>query len=115
MSIEKWSETIILAQLQNDPSFTDDMQEVIDLIEGDEKFDVVLNLADVEYLNSSNIGKLLKVRKTAVGNNRNSLVLCGVSREVWSVFLTTGLDKVFEFSDNVGLALAGLQVDQGDD
>ena len=38
------------------------------------------------------------------------LVLCGAGTQVWGVFLVTGLDKIFEFSDNVSTALATLQL-----
>ena len=37
-------------------------------------------------------------------------MLCGVTNHVWGAFLITGLDKVFEFSDNVPTALATLQM-----
>jgi hypothetical protein len=30
--------------------------------------------------------------------------------QVWSAFLVTGLDKVFEFADSVPTALAALQI-----
>ena len=39
------------------------------------------------------------------------LLLCGMSNHVWGVFLLTGLDKIFEFSDNVPTALATLQME----
>ena len=29
------------------------------------------------------------------------LILCGLNTHVWGVFLITGLDKIFEFSDDV--------------
>jgi hypothetical protein len=35
-----------------------------------------------------------------------------MNNQVWGVFLVTGLDKVFEFADNVMLALATLQIEE---
>jgi hypothetical protein len=37
-------------------------------------------------------------------------MLCGITNPVWSAFLVTGLDKVFEFSASVPNALATLQM-----
>jgi anti-anti-sigma factor len=109
VSIENWSEKIIVADLQNDPAFTDDVAALIDqTAEGSDR-NVVLNLSGVSYINSSNIAKLLKLRKQLISARRR-LVLCGIDRNVWGIFLVTGLDKVFEFADNVAMGLASVQI-----
>ena len=107
MSIENWSENIIVAELQDDPAFTDDLNALIEQLE--HQTDVVLNLAGVNYVNSSNIAKLLKLRKRLI-SNRRKLVLCGIGNTVWGLFLVTGLDKVFEFADSVAMGLATVQI-----
>lgn len=112
MSIENWSENILVVELQNDPGFTDDLTTLFDHVENNQDTDVVLNLSGVTYLNSSNIAKLLKLRKKLVANKRR-LVICGIQTNVWGVFLVTGLDKVFEFADNVATALATVQLANG--
>lgn len=109
MSIDNWSENILVAELQDDPNFTDDMTTLIDRLEDQQDTDVVLNFSAVTYLNSSNIAKLLKLRKKLVGNKRR-LVLSGIDTNVWGLFLVTGLDKVFEFADNVSTGLAAVQI-----
>jgi anti-anti-sigma factor len=113
MPIQNWSENILVVELQDDPVFTDDMASLIDQIQGNPESDVVLNLSGVTYLNSSNIAKLLKLRKQVCVSNRRRLKLCGVNTHVWGVFLVTGLDKVFEFTDDVAMALASVQIDGG--
>ncbi len=109
MSIERWSDNILVVELQDDPPFTDDLNSLLDQVESNSEVDVVLNLASVNYLNSSNIAKLLKLRKHLLGGDRR-LVLCGINTNVWGLFLVTGLDKVFEFADNVATGLAGVQL-----
>ena len=37
------------------------------------------------------------------------LVVCSPQDRVWSVFLATGLDAIFEFAENVTEALARIQ------
>lgn len=109
MSIENWSENITIAELQDDPAFTDDIATLIEQTADGAERDVVLSLAGVGYVNSSNIARLLKLRKQLI-NNRRRLVLCGIDRNVWGIFLVTGLDKVFEFADNVATGLAAIQI-----
>ena len=109
MSIENWSDNIVKVELQDDPGFTDDLTALLDQLEEKTAVSVVLNFPGVNYLNSSNIAKLLKLRKKLL-NNRQKLVLCGINTNVWGLFLVTGLDKVFEFADSVATGLASVQL-----
>lgn len=111
MSVENWSENILLAELQDDPAFTDDLLAVTEQVEKSGDVDVVLNFAGVNYLNSSNIAKLLRLRKLLISKNRQ-FKLCGVSTHVWGLFLVTGLEKVFSFCDDISMGLASVQIDR---
>lgn len=112
MSIENWSDNIFVVELQDDPGFSDDLSALMDRLNKDGGMDVVLSFAGVKYLNSSNIAKLLKLRKNLI-NCKHRLVLCGISTNVWGLFLVTGLDKVFEFADDVANGLATVQLAPG--
>ncbi|MFQ5590038.1 MAG: STAS domain-containing protein [Phycisphaerae bacterium] len=109
MSIETWSDNITVVELQADPAFTDDLTALFDQLDANGDVDVVVNFSGVDYLNSSNIAKLLKLRKKVL-TNRRRLVLCQINTNVWGLFLVTGLDKVFEFADNVATGLAAVQL-----
>ena len=113
MPIEEWSDRILLVNLQDDPQFTDDMNALNDLIERRDGADVLLEFSGVNFLNSSNIAKLLKLRKILSTGKPGRMKLCGVSTSVWGVFLVTGLDKIFELADDVATGLAMLQIDPG--
>ena len=112
MSIEKWSDNIVVVELQDDPAFTDDVTALLDQLERNSELDVVLNFVSVNYLNSSNLAKLLKLRKMLMTTKRR-LVLCGIETNVWGLFLVTGLDKVFDFADGLPTALASVQISAG--
>ena len=113
MAIQNWSEDITVAELADDPQFTDELSTLADVL-AERPANVVLNLGTVSYLNSSNIARLLRLRKQMTNANRR-LILCGVNNQVWGVFLVTGLDKIFEFTNDVATALAMMQLgpDQG--
>ncbi len=108
MPIEKWSETVAVVRLSDGPPFAEDLVSLEQTL-AQRRLDSVLDFSGVDYINSSDIARLLKVRQQVV-TAEGRLVLCGISTRIWSTFLVTGLDKVFEFSDNVPTALATLQL-----
>ena len=113
MAIQDWSEEIIVVDLADDPQFTDELSLLMDRLEAEPK-NVVLNFATVGFVNSSNIAKLLRMRKMMVASGKK-LVLCDVNTQVWGVLLVTGLDKIFAFTQDIMTALATVQVgDVGD-
>src|SRR5262245_9860831 len=110
MPIEKWSDQVSVVHLADDPQFTEDLQALEDQA-SQHATGAVLDFAAVHFINSSNIAKLLKIRKQ-MSSTEKRLILCGITTQVWGAFLVTGLDKVFEFSDNVPTALATMQIEQ---
>ncbi len=111
MPIENWSDNVLLVELADDPQFTDDMDALLKAVEEREDLDVVLSFQNVSFVNSSNIAKLLKVRKIVAVNRGHKLHLCAINTHVWGVFLVTGLDKIFVVYPDVASALASLQLD----
>ncbi len=111
MAIQKWSETITVVELQDDPQFAEDLNEVVDELDA-QPTDVVLNFGGVDYINSSNVALLLRLRKIMAGLDRK-LILCEVARQVGGVFSVTGLDNIFEFTNDVSTALASIQLAAG--
>ncbi len=108
MSIQEWSDNILVVDLQSDPEFTDELAVLQDRVESDPK-DTVLSFSQVKFLNSSNISLLLKLRKT-LGDHKRRLRLCDIPVQVWGVFLLTGLDSIFDVAEDTASALAGLQM-----
>ena len=113
VTLHRWSDEITIVELSDDPQFTEDLDCLMDSVESNAA-DVVLNLAAVGFINSSNVAKLLRVRKVMLAVNRR-LVLCDVNAQVWGIFLVTGLDKIFEFTSDVAIALASLQMEMTSD
>lgn len=110
MPVQQWSENVLLGDMTDDPQFTDDVNAIIEQCTENPHFDVLINLGEVSFLNSSNIAKLLKLRKSVQLGNQRKLKICGVNTQVWGVFLVTGLDRIFDFADDVPSGLAALQL-----
>ena len=108
MAIQEWSDTITVIELADDPQFSDDLDTLLDTFD-DKPTNAALNFAAVGFVNSSNISQLLRLRKHVLSGRRR-LILCNVNTQVWGVLQVTGLDKLFEFTNDISTALASLQL-----
>lgn len=110
MSIQKWSDTIWVVRLNDDPAFTEDMEHLAERsLAPDRMPHLILDLSSIEHIGSSNLSALLRLRKSAI-DREVQLRLTAPPDSVWAVFLTTGLDKVFQFSHDTSTALTELQI-----
>ena len=111
MPIQRWSDEIWVAQLADEPDVSEDLMALIaDFQQRDAVPSIVLDLTNVRRLNSSNISQLLRVRKLAI-DREVKLRLAAPQDTVWALFLTIGIDKIFEFTADLPSALASLQLD----
>jgi len=108
MGIQDWSDDILVVELTDDPQLSEDLVSLAARLEG-KPTDVVLHFAAVSFINSSNLSKLLRLRKVIMTSKRR-LILCDVNTHVWGVFMVTGLDRIFEFTRDIATALATLQM-----
>ena len=109
MSIQNWSDDIVLVNLVKEPNISNELQAVTGMVTNKGGFDVVIDFADIEIITSSSISKFLTLREhlTASGHH---LVFSLVSPRVKKIFAITGLDKIFSFVGDQFVALAGLQL-----
>lgn len=111
MPIQEWSESIWLVQLSDEPELSEDLATARDKASAaDPTPDLVVDLSGVRQINSSNLSQLLRLRKLAIDRG-SKLRIAGVNDSIWVVFMTTALDKVFDFAQDVPTALASLQID----
>lgn len=124
MPLTDWSDRIVIAELSDEPALSEDLEALCQRLdeldaapphaaarraaEDQGAPDVILNMQGVTYLNSSNIAQLLRLRKKLI-LLKTRLRVCCVNDSVWSLMLSTGLDAVFTFNDDVPTALASLQ------
>ena len=111
MSITEWSEDVLLVDLFPEPLLSEDLQQLLLAIDGPgaEAKHVILDFQQVNGLTTSNIAAMLRVRKR-VPQQKRRLFICAVNDRVWSIFMTAGLDDVFETSAEVSTALASVQL-----
>jgi anti-anti-sigma factor len=107
MPIEKWSDSVAIVHLGDDPQFSDDLDAASHLDRP--CVSRILDFSAVHFVNSSNIATLLRLRRR-IHDENGRLILCNVQSQVWATFLVTGLDKIFDISENVTTALATIQL-----
>lgn len=111
MAIQEWSKDITIVELAEDPLFSEEIITLLDNLDS-RPCHVVLNFAAINFINSSNIARLLRIRKILLAHDRK-LLCCGINSQVWGIILITGLDKIFEVANDVATALAILQMFPG--
>jgi anti-sigma B factor antagonist len=82
-------------------------QELYDLVEREGRKKILLNFANVEFLSSAALGKLIGFDKR-VKQHSAQLILSNIRPEIYEVFAITKLTKLFEIKDDEADALAVL-------
>ena len=109
MSIQNWSENIILVDLPEEPGIADELKEVTEAVRNRGDCDVVIDFSRIDIITSSSLSALLRLRKL-LSDCGQRLVFCNVPAATRNVFSTTGIEEIFEFSEDKFTALAGLQL-----
>lgn len=111
MGIQQWSENIIMVELaSSEPELSEELTAIQDQLGSGNQSHVIINMASANYINSSNIAQLLKIRELT-SKAEHKLILSGMTAGVKDVMQTTGLQKVFSIQQNVPNALASIQLD----
>jgi anti-sigma B factor antagonist len=82
-------------------------QELYDLVEREGRKKIVLNFANVEFLSSAALGKLIGFDKR-VKQHGAELMLSNIRPEIYEVFAITKLTKLFVIKDDEADALAAI-------
>lgn len=77
---------------------TDFKARIIDLIHQGNNF-FLLNLSEVDFMDSSGLGAVITILKTLTLNN-GDIVLCGLQTPISSLFKLTRMDRVFQIYPN---------------
>jgi anti-sigma B factor antagonist len=74
-------------------------EELFSLVEEEDHPRLLLNFADVEFLSSAALGKLISLKKKAAVGARE-VKLCCIRPEIYEVFKITNLDQVFDIQED---------------
>lgn len=66
---------------------------------------VIIDLSETEYIDSMVIGSFVGIAK-ATKAREGSVVFCGLSDEILSLFKSLGLENIFSFAENIDAVLS---------
>jgi anti-anti-sigma factor len=107
MPIEIRPDRIALVRLSDNPQFTADI-DALARVELSKPPAVALDFTNVRHVNSSNLARLLRLRKTLIEAD-GKLALFALNPQVTGVFQVTALDKVFVITKDLDAAIASLK------
>ena len=108
MSINRWSEDVILVDLPRGLEKHTELQTVIGMLRDRGDCDVVIDFSHVDVVGGACLARLLEMRRL-LNDGGHKLTLCSVGPATKGVFTITRLDDLFEFAEDRFTALASLQ------
>ncbi|MEM7809731.1 MAG: STAS domain-containing protein, partial [Planctomycetota bacterium] len=98
--------------LRDDPQLGDDLDTLVSRLET-KPCDIVLDFAEVTFVSSSNLAGIIRLRNDLRESEADrQILLSSVSPKVLSTFTVTGIDKLFDFAENLPMALAQLALEE---
>lgn len=79
-------------------------RELFALVEKHPQIKLLVNFANVQYLSSAALGKLITLNKRVAEDN-GKLVLCCIRPEIYEVFKITKLNRIFDICEDEATAL----------
>jgi anti-anti-sigma factor len=107
MAIQDYSGGVLLVDLPGHPSLGEELDSATRIMRDRGTGSVVLDFAAVDFLDSSHVGSLLRLRQL-VRQHGGRLVCCGLGSAAGRVLSTTGLANLFEILPDRPGALAAL-------
>jgi anti-sigma B factor antagonist len=77
------------------------LAEALDAITGAERFKIVFDMSDVDFISSAGLRVLIDVQKTCKRWNRGQLVLAALPERIYETLDLTGFVPLFNIFDNV--------------
>ncbi len=109
MSIQYWSQGIILVNLPQQLQEHDELQKVTEMVHEQGACNVVVDFSSVDVVGCPTFARLLELRQL-LQDRGHILVLSGVAPATKGVFRIARLDGVFDFVKDKFAALADLQI-----
>ncbi len=108
MSLQRWSENVVLVELAAEPKTAEEIEEVISYVREYDDCGVVMDFQHVTILTSTALASLLRLKKLLESCERR-LLLCSVSQATRGIISVTGLDDFFDIAKDRFDALATVQ------
>lgn len=104
MSLQTWSENIVIVQLPPEPHTSNELETVIDTAYGKSDSDVILDFSRVERVTCLTLCQLARLHKTLRCLGRR-LAFCKVAPITRDIFEAIGFDMIFQDTEKGAIVL----------
>jgi anti-anti-sigma factor len=112
MSVEHWSDEIVLVNLSCEPETADELAYVTQLVRDGRSCDVVVDCSEVDGITSCSRSRLATLYRELLCCGRH-LVLCNPSSVARDIFDASGLAQVLNFVGDKSASLAKIVLSHG--
>jgi anti-anti-sigma regulatory factor len=109
MSIQRWSEDVIVVDLPEELRKHNELQTVIAMLRDGCTCDVVVDFSQVQVVGGPWLARLQRIQ-TLANESGHKLTLCGLAPATRGIFTIAHLDHLFEFAEDNFAALATPQL-----
>ncbi len=109
MSIDRWSEDVILVDLPEQLEKHDELQTVMKMLRHESHCDVVVDFSQVHVVGGAWLARLRQIQRL-VSQRGHRLILCGLTPATRAIFTIARLDDLFEFAEDKFTVLASPQL-----
>jgi anti-anti-sigma regulatory factor len=112
MSVEHWSNEIVLVNLAREPEMADELAYVTQLVCEGHNCDVVVDCSEVDAITSCSRSRFTTLYRELAYCGRR-LILCNPSGVARDIFRSTGLACMLNFVGDKSAALARIMLSHG--
>jgi anti-anti-sigma regulatory factor len=99
---------VIYIAVSREPELRRELEIINEIIRGRNDCNVIISLKNIEIITSQSITKLIMLHNSLHQNGR-LLILCRVSFPTKGIFVTAGINSLFNFANDVFAALTTIQ------
>jgi anti-anti-sigma regulatory factor len=105
VSVQWWSQDLVLVNLPKETGRNDGLQSVIAMLREHGACDVVVDFSQVKRVTGAWLTRLENIRRLA-SQGEHTLTLCGIAPSMRRIFAIARLDQVFDFAEDRFAAMA---------
>ena len=99
---------VIYIAVSREPELQRELEIINKIVHGRSDCNVIISLANIEMLTSSSLGRLISLHNSLSEKNCK-LILCRLNLPTKGIFVTAGLNKLFDFAEDVFAAMTKIK------
>mgnify|MGYP001073676044 CR=1 FL=1 len=99
---------VIYIAVSREPELHSELEIISEIVQGRSDCNVIISLDNIEILTSSSLGLLISLHNS-LSEKGCKLVLCRVNLPTKGIFVTAGLNLLFNFAEDVFIAITKIK------